>query len=107
MISKMAILVRKFMTNFDDCSENKSIVSANKIPNSANNLNHNQSDSIEDKHCEDNIPPRKDCDTPPPRKFVVPQLIFNKRRHFRKITFNPTSQFALGRVKRKCSVSFL
>ena len=73
----MAILVRKFMTNFDDCSENKSIVSANKIPNSANNLNHNQSDSIEDKHCEDNIPPRKDDKTPPESSLYLNWSLIN------------------------------
>lgn len=59
-----------------------SVLNANQTTDSANNVNQNKSDGIEDENYENNVPPKKNCDKK--RKSVVPQLIHNKRKHLEK-----------------------
>ena len=56
--------------NYDDDCENNSVVNTNETFDSANNINHNQSDGTDDEVWEHNVPPRKNCDEK--RKSVIP-----------------------------------
>ena len=54
----------------DGATFKNSVVNTNETFDSANNINHNQSDGTDDEVWEHNVPPRKNCDEK--RKSVIP-----------------------------------